>query len=94
MPEPGYRPTDPDLKAQLAEWRAAAGNFPKSMPPWLWLTSLTAKTAVLVLLLLMAVVGWGVLSIWITYGGAIYLALVTFAVPLWIAYMFWAVSRR
>jgi hypothetical protein len=68
--------------------------FRESTLPWLRRASQVIRVAVLVVLLLMVVVGWGTFSIWVAYGGVIYLVLVTIAVPLWIAYMFRWGSRR
>jgi hypothetical protein len=93
MPDPGYQPTDPTLEAQLPE-RRMARDFPAPVPPWLRRASQAIRVAVLMVLLFMFVVGWGTFSVWVAYGGVIYLALVTIAVPLWIAYMFRWGSRR
>jgi sterol desaturase/sphingolipid hydroxylase (fatty acid hydroxylase superfamily) len=93
MPDPSYQPTDPALDAQLPKQRTAR-NFLEPMPIWLRNSSQAIRVAVLVVLLFMFVVGWGTFSIWVAYGGAIYLALVTIAVPLWIGYMFWWGPRR
>jgi sterol desaturase/sphingolipid hydroxylase (fatty acid hydroxylase superfamily) len=93
MSESSYQPADPALETPRPE-RRTARNFLDPMPAWLRLSSLTIRMAVLVVLLFMFIVGWGTFSIWVAYGGAIYLVLVTIAVPLWIAYMFWWAPRR
>jgi hypothetical protein len=93
MPDPSSQPTDLALQAQLAV-RRLSRIFREPTLPWLRRASQAIRVAVLVVLLLMVVVGWGTFSIWVAYGGVVYLVLVTIAVPLWIAYMFRWRPRR
>jgi hypothetical protein len=86
------QPTDPNLEAQIQAWRAENVRPPRR--PWLRFTIVAVKLAVLAYLLMATIGLWAALPATLAYSGAIPLAVVTVALPLWIWYVVWSELKR